>query len=421
MGRLSVDTSSDHLPRHPLGHQQGAAPPWGETTVTRPPTILVPIDFSGLGDATLAVARQQAQALDAQLHLLHVLDLRPMRPLGIDSVPALDLQDELQEDLRRRLRSVADETTDRLHLEQREAQLHQAAPSAVRSSVRLLVESSLRIGDPAEEILACARELEPRLIVMGTHGRRGLARLWLGSTTEEVLRRASCPVLSVHPTEGPSTSEQPPVLSLEVEHLLPGLRRALRVRDCVRRDAPRVPVNLPAREVLQRLALHDGLPLAVVDAAGEWLGTIHEAFILERLLLWEGRDLSQAGLTTVERLLELQRHLGEDPGTGRLEVEEAHSGGAAEALGEPVGEVVHGGDEVGLQGARLGDEGGHTGDFTADVAQHEAEERCAGPLARRDGRRQVCQVCARGRDAGHGRRSRGGRERLREDGGDVGA
>ena len=55
-------------------------------------------------------------------------------------------------------------------------------------------------GPAADPILAVAREQAVSLIVMGTHGRRGIDRMMLGSVTERVLRHASCPVLAIRPT-----------------------------------------------------------------------------------------------------------------------------------------------------------------------------------------------------------------------------
>jgi nucleotide-binding universal stress UspA family protein len=57
----------------------------------------------------------------------------------------------------------------------------------------------LRIGSPAEEILAYLDETRPDLLAMATHGRRGMERLRLGSVAEEVLRRAEAPVLVARP------------------------------------------------------------------------------------------------------------------------------------------------------------------------------------------------------------------------------
>jgi nucleotide-binding universal stress UspA family protein len=61
----------------------------------------------------------------------------------------------------------------------------------------LRIETKLAEGEPATEILRAAREIQPDLIVMGTHGRRGLARFLMGSVAEAVLRKAPCPVLTV--------------------------------------------------------------------------------------------------------------------------------------------------------------------------------------------------------------------------------
>jgi nucleotide-binding universal stress UspA family protein len=71
------------------------------------------------------------------------------------------------------------------------------------------VERWLEEGDPASEILRLAREGRCDLIVMGTHGRRGLGRLLMGSVAETVLRKAPCPVVTVKaplPEPGPVQS-----------------------------------------------------------------------------------------------------------------------------------------------------------------------------------------------------------------------
>jgi nucleotide-binding universal stress UspA family protein len=62
------------------------------------------------------------------------------------------------------------------------------------------VEHRLVEGDAADEILRVARETNADLIVLGTHGRKGLGRLLLGSVAEQVVRKAACPVVTVKPT-----------------------------------------------------------------------------------------------------------------------------------------------------------------------------------------------------------------------------
>jgi nucleotide-binding universal stress UspA family protein len=87
------------------------------------------------------------------------------------------------------------QTQARLLREARE-RLERAVPVDERS--RFGVTTEARIGDVAETILEIAREQKVDLIVMGTHGRHGLAHLMLGSVAERVLRDAPCPVLTTH-------------------------------------------------------------------------------------------------------------------------------------------------------------------------------------------------------------------------------
>lgn len=64
------------------------------------------------------------------------------------------------------------------------------------------VERTVIKGIPHEEIVEFARENGVDLIVMGTHGRRGLDRVFFGDTASRVVRKAPCPVLTVRIPEG---------------------------------------------------------------------------------------------------------------------------------------------------------------------------------------------------------------------------
>ena len=68
-------------------------------------------------------------------------------------------------------------------------------------SIHQRVFTSVAFGEPAVNILALAERLQAELIVVGTHGRKGLELLTLGSVAEEVLRGAHCPVLVMKPKE----------------------------------------------------------------------------------------------------------------------------------------------------------------------------------------------------------------------------
>jgi nucleotide-binding universal stress UspA family protein len=81
--------------------------------------------------------------------------------------------------------------------------VHHAREIGVPTEIRL------EEGDAVEEILKLAKQLPAHLVVMGTHGRRGFERLVLGSVAEKVLRKATCPVMTVaSEPEGAAASEK---------------------------------------------------------------------------------------------------------------------------------------------------------------------------------------------------------------------
>ena len=151
--------------------------------------VLVPIDFSATADRALAYAIALAQQLHARLTLLHVLDLTPVT------------MDEM----------TAGMTATSLEAQETEAQhLLQASLERVQRA-GLQGESLLVQGTPTQTIIDTAGEQGVDLILMGTHGRTGLAHVFLGSVAEHVVRQAPCPVLVTRKTLDtpgtPATSE----------------------------------------------------------------------------------------------------------------------------------------------------------------------------------------------------------------------
>lgn len=139
--------------------------------------ILVPLDFSPPSDAALEYARSVAGQYGASLHLLHVAE-DPYRAFYSAEVfvPQVEgLREEILTDAARQL-------TARLR------------PSDV-TELRATAESI--IGTPAGSIVEYAARRDIDLIVMGTHGRGGMAKLLMGSVAERVVRMAPCPVLTV--------------------------------------------------------------------------------------------------------------------------------------------------------------------------------------------------------------------------------
>lgn len=143
--------------------------------------ILVPTDFSDYSRAALEYGCAVAEKFGAELHLLHVLqDLVGLVPEpGLAFPPPGDYMRELQ--------ASADRALDEL-----------PGPLAPEG---LSIERATRQGPPFVEIVRYAREAEIDLIVLGTHGRSGLAHMLLGSVAEKVIRKAPCPVLTVRPSD----------------------------------------------------------------------------------------------------------------------------------------------------------------------------------------------------------------------------
>jgi nucleotide-binding universal stress UspA family protein len=141
--------------------------------------ILCPVDFSDSSDYALRYALAFASAYDADLEVMHVVELPFMPPYAASTAPDLTLAVE-------RIKEESQKMLDRL---------------AERSrALGLRVASRLVMGAPFVEIINAARAGTADLIVMGTHGRTGLRHVLIGSVAEKVVRKAPCPVLTVkHP------------------------------------------------------------------------------------------------------------------------------------------------------------------------------------------------------------------------------
>jgi universal stress protein A len=142
--------------------------------MTLPRNMLVPIDLNDSAAQVLDYAVALADKLDAKLHVLHVA---PWPLLGAE-VPVA-LTKTAMDELMARERKAFDELV--------AAHAVKLPPSS----------ATLETGDARAAILALAEALHVDLIVMGTHGRRGVSRLVLGSVAESVARTAPCPVLLV--------------------------------------------------------------------------------------------------------------------------------------------------------------------------------------------------------------------------------
>ncbi|HEY1556281.1 MAG TPA: universal stress protein [Kofleriaceae bacterium] len=152
-----------------------------------PKTILVPTDLSAGAEEALDYACELARDFDAKIYLLNVI--------GIPALGVPELGVALTSTV---IDSIVHDNTEALD-----------KLAASKSGQATFGEVMLRTGDARDVINQTAKELHADLIVMGTHGRRGVSRALLGSVTETVVRTAPCPVLTVraHTTVHPGRDE----------------------------------------------------------------------------------------------------------------------------------------------------------------------------------------------------------------------
>jgi nucleotide-binding universal stress UspA family protein len=149
--------------------------------------ILVPTDFSPPSAAAVAMAKELAARFGASIQLLHVLE---------DPYAAGNYAPEVYGYVPAGLRETWQRTA--------ETQLLAAFPVREREAFR--GNAAVVFGSPARTIVEYADTNGFDLIVMGTHGRGGVAHLLLGSVAERVVRTARCPVLTVRETGAPQTA-----------------------------------------------------------------------------------------------------------------------------------------------------------------------------------------------------------------------
>lgn len=145
--------------------------------------VLVATDFSECSDAALTYARALAGQFGARLHVLHAVEFIgavDVAGIGVYSMAAPELLDEIENTAR--------------------AQLDKMISASDRDLLKVKVVLA-SVSPPATAIVQYAKDENIDLIVVGTHGRRGLSHLLLGSVAERVVREAPCPVLTVRPSQ----------------------------------------------------------------------------------------------------------------------------------------------------------------------------------------------------------------------------
>jgi nucleotide-binding universal stress UspA family protein len=131
--------------------------------------ILVPVDFSDCSKKALQYATPLAKQFNAELTVLHVVEpyLAFCPEIPLCEMPTPEAARVALDDL----------------------------------ALEVPFKAVVRMGEPHAQIVAAADELAIDLIVLSTHGRTGMAHVFMGSTAEKVVRHATCPVLIVRQQE----------------------------------------------------------------------------------------------------------------------------------------------------------------------------------------------------------------------------
>src|SRR5262245_31680930 len=169
-----------HAPMQPLSESRALQldrPAAASEPAMEPPLaptfrrVLMPLDGSDMAESAIVSFLDVAPALELELVLLHVLPVLVPEPVE-GSAQAIEAM----------TRRLNDEATSYLEA------------TAARLADRAHVQTRVRIGDAATEIVEEASECRAHLIAMTTHGRSGMSRLFFGSVAESVLRRTTVPV-----------------------------------------------------------------------------------------------------------------------------------------------------------------------------------------------------------------------------------
>jgi len=149
--------------------------------------ILVPLDGSELSERALPMAQGLAKSSEATVHLIQMIsrehELTAGR--GTESAPAA----EYEMDMARRLTETK-LNSGKTYLESIGSQLQGAG-------IKVETEFTVKAGNPAENIIAYAKEHSINLVVMSTHGHGGIRRMLMGSVADRVVHSCEVPVLVV--------------------------------------------------------------------------------------------------------------------------------------------------------------------------------------------------------------------------------
>ncbi len=140
--------------------------------------ILVPVDFSENSQKVLRMAADVAGRFKAELIVVFVVQsFDDYSGFFVPHIPIIQLEEEMVKSAEEKMKSFAAET------------LNGSVPHS----------TAVLSGDVVEEINRFAGEEKADMIVMGTHGYKGLDKILFGSVAEKIVKTAPCPVLTINP------------------------------------------------------------------------------------------------------------------------------------------------------------------------------------------------------------------------------
>jgi nucleotide-binding universal stress UspA family protein len=146
-------------------------------------TVVTPIDFSDNAKMIADSASYIAGKFGAELHLVFVVqDFEDYSGFFVPPVNLPNLTKDLLESAQQKMEEFVESCQEK------------AAAVGVAA-----LHSKVLTGDVSEEILQYAHEVNSNLIVMGTHGYKGLERIMFGSVADKVVKTACCPVMTINP------------------------------------------------------------------------------------------------------------------------------------------------------------------------------------------------------------------------------
>ncbi|MFH1147280.1 MAG: universal stress protein [Pseudomonadota bacterium] len=140
--------------------------------------VLVPVDFSEHSGKIMDYAMDMAERLEAKVYIIHVVGrLQDLPDFYFHQMPMVELEAEIAKSAERTMKDLVEKYLNR----------------------STEFETRVTVGDISSKIDEMVKAESIDLIIMGTHGRKGLDRMLFGSVAEQVVKTASCPVMTVNP------------------------------------------------------------------------------------------------------------------------------------------------------------------------------------------------------------------------------